>query len=101
MRWLLDGDQVAEAAMTLGEVTIVAGRKNDLHVHDNAEEVLYLIEGELDHRVGDATYRLGPGDCIRVPAGVAHDASSVGAGPARMVVCYNHPHRSYRAVEAE
>jgi quercetin dioxygenase-like cupin family protein len=99
MRWLLDGDLVPETAMTLGEVVIATGRKNPLHVHDNAEEVLFLIAGELDHRVGATTHRLVAGDCIRVPAGEAHDARSVGTQDARMVVCYNHPHRGYEALE--
>ena len=99
MRWLLDGDVVPGTAMTLGEVVIRAGRKNPLHAHHNAEEVLFLVEGALEHRVGVATYRLEPGDCIRVPAGEPHDARSLGPGDARMIVCYNHPHRSYEALE--
>jgi mannose-6-phosphate isomerase-like protein (cupin superfamily) len=99
MRWLLNGDAVPETAMTVGEVVINRGAKNALHVHGNAEEVLYLMAGALEHRVGDDTYHLEPGDCIRVPAGVPHDARSVGAEPARMVVCYNHPHRDFEALE--
>ena len=75
MRWLLDGDVVPGTAMTLGEVVIRAGRKNPLHAHPNAEEVLFLVEGALEHRVGEATYRLEPGDCIRVPAGEPHNAA--------------------------
>ena len=99
MRWLLDGALVPGAAMTLGEVVIHPGRKNPLHVHGNAEEVLFLVEGALEHRVGDATYRLEPGDCVRVPAGEPHDARSVGPDDARMIVCYNHPNRGYEALE--
>jgi quercetin dioxygenase-like cupin family protein len=99
MRWLLDGDRAPGTHMTLGEVTINSGHKNPLHVHDNAEEVLYLIDGTLEHRVGDEVFHLEAGDVIRVPAGVPHDARSVGDGPAKMVVAYDHPHRSFEALD--
>ena len=99
MRWLLNGDVVPETAMTLGEVVIDKDAKNPLHVHGNAEEVLFLIAGVLEHRVGDDVYRLEAGDCIRVPAGVPHDARAVGDEAARMIVCYDHPHREYEALE--
>jgi quercetin dioxygenase-like cupin family protein len=101
MRWLLNGDRSPGTAFTLGEVTIHAGRKNPLHVHDNAEEVLFLIEGTLEHRVGDETFTLHPGDVIRVPRGVPHDARSTGDGDARMVVAFDHPHRTFESLEAE
>jgi len=96
--WHVNGDRAPGTGMTLGEVTIAVGQKNPLHVHDNAEEVLYLIEGALEHRVGDETFRMGPGDVIRVPMGVPHDGRNVGDAPARMVVAYNHPHRAFRVV---
>ena len=101
MRWLLDGDRSPGTAFTLGEVTIHSGSKNPLHVHDNAEEVLYLIEGTLEHRVGDETFTLEAGDVIRVPRGVPHDARSVGTTDARMVVAFDHPHRSFESLEEE
>ena len=101
MRWLLNGDRSPGTAFTLGEVTIHAGSKNPLHVHDNAEEVLYLIEGTLEHRVGDDTFTLHPGDVIRVPRGTPHDARSVGAIDARMVVAFDHPHRTFESLEGQ
>ena len=99
IRWLFSGDTAPDAAQTLGYVVIEPGAKNPLHAHPNCEEVLYLISGELDHSLDGAVYRLTPGDAIRVPAGVKHDAKSVGREPATMVVCYSVPNRQMVSYE--
>lgn len=98
--WLFDGQSAPGAAQTLGYVVIEAGQKNSLHAHPNCEEMLYLISGELDHSLNGQTYRLQPGDAIRVPAGAKHDARSVGNTPATMVVCYSDPQRQIEDYEA-
>jgi quercetin dioxygenase-like cupin family protein len=91
--WLFSGQSAPDAEQTLGYVVIEAGQKNPLHAHPNCEEVLYLISGELEHSLDGALYRLKPGDAIRVPAGAKHDARSLGAQAATMVVCYSDPNR--------
>lgn len=96
--WHVNAERTPGTGMTLGEVTIAVGQKNPLHVHDNAEEVLYLIEGALEHRVGEETFTMGPGDVVRVPVGVPHDGRNIGDTPARMVVAYNHPQRTFIVV---
>jgi quercetin dioxygenase-like cupin family protein len=89
IKWLFSGQTSPGAEQTLGYVVIQPGQKNPLHAHPNCEELLYLISGELDHSLEDAMYRLKPGDSIRVPAGVRHDARCVSDVPAAMVVCYS------------
>lgn len=93
IKWLFSGQTAPGAEQTLGHVVIQPGQKNPLHSHPNCEELLYLISGELDHSFEDKVYRLRPGDAIRVPAGVKHDARCVGNEPAAMVVCYSVPNR--------
>ena len=75
--------------MTFGYVEIKAGQKNARHLHPNCDEVLYLIEGDLEHRLGDESVPLRPGMAIHIPTGVAHDAVNRGATTARMVVAYS------------
>lgn len=99
IKWLFSGKTAPDAAQTLGYVVIEPGQKNPLHAHPNCEEVLYLISGELDHSLGEEMHRLQPGDAIRVPAGVKHDAKSVGTAPATMVVCYSVPDRQMVSYE--
>ena len=93
IKWLFSGQTAPGAAQTLGYVVIQPGQKNPLHAHPNCEELLYLISGELEHSLDDTSFRLRPGDAIRVPAGARHDARCVSAEPATMVVCYSVPDR--------
>lgn len=88
IQWLVNERLVPAARITTGYVQILAGRNNPLHYHPNAEEVLHLIEGELDHRVGDDHFRLTAGSTLHVPQGVIHNAHNVGAVTARMLVSY-------------
>ena len=96
--WHVNATLVPGTNMTLGEVTISAGFANPLHRHDNCEELLYLIEGSLEHRIGDEWFTMGPGDVIRVPVGVPHQGRNDGDGPARMVVAYNSGDRHFEVV---
>ena len=94
IKWLFSGQTAPSAAQTLGYVVIHPGQKNPLHAHPNCEELLYLISGELEHSLNEASFRLKPGDAIRVPVGAKHDARCVSAEPATMVVCYSVPDRA-------
>ena len=43
-----------------------------LHVHHNADETFYVIDGELTIYVGDERIEAGPGDFVFGPQGVPH-----------------------------
>lgn len=96
--WLVDADKADGTALTVGHVVIEPGCRNDRHAHDNCEEVLFLIAGSLRHSIGDDAVDLGPGDAIRIPAGVPHDALNTGTVPARMVISYDSPRRNFALV---
>ncbi|HEV2122307.1 MAG TPA: cupin domain-containing protein [Chloroflexota bacterium] len=99
IKWLFSGQIAPDAEQTLGYVVIQPGQKNPLHAHPNCEELLYLLSGQLDHSLEDRVFRLNPGDAIRVPAGVKHDARCVGEEPATMIVCYSAGQREMQAYE--
>ena len=52
------------------------------HVHVEAEEAIYVLDGELTFRVGDEAYEATTGDLVHVPRGTVHDFT-VGPRPAR------------------
>jgi quercetin dioxygenase-like cupin family protein len=89
IQWLCSGERLPDARMTFGYVEIAAGAKNPRHYHPNSDEVLYVIEGELDHSLGDVVYHLTPGMAIHIPQGVVHDARNTAAGVARVVIAYS------------
>lgn len=100
IHWLVSGQQFAGSQMTFGHVEIKPGHKNAKHYHPNCDEVLYLLEGELDHSVGDDVFHLTPGMAIHIPTGVGHDAINRGRTVARMVVAYSSGDRQTRMLEA-
>ena len=58
-----------------------------LHVHDEQDDTIFVLEGVLTLQVGDDLVELAPGDFATVPPSVAHTFSNTDAdqGPVRMV----------------
>jgi quercetin dioxygenase-like cupin family protein len=86
IQWLVTGQSFPGAQITFGFVEIEPGRKNPRHLHPNSDEVLYLIEGELEHSIGEDRVRMKPGDVVFIAQSIPHDARNIGSVTARMVV---------------
>ena len=99
LRWICNDRIDARAEQTFGLVTILPGQQNPLHYHPNCEELLYVLEGQCDHRYGDRTVQLSTGDLIRVPSGVHHNARNTGSEPLRLVVSFSSGDRQTVMVE--
>lgn len=99
IQWLCSGQIYPDAQQTFGVVQILPGQKNPRHHHPNSDEVLLLLEGELEHSLGDASYRLTPGMAIHIPQGIEHDARNCSDVIAHMVVAY--PTSDRRVVTSE
>jgi quercetin dioxygenase-like cupin family protein len=89
IRWMMDSKIDRDAAQTFGIVQINAGQRNALHSHPNCEEILYVLSGSCEHIVGNKKVTLHPGDLIRVPVGVPHQAIVIGKEPLRAVISYS------------
>ena len=95
--WLHSGAFSGSEELTLGEVVIREGKSNPTHTHSNCEEVLYLIEGELQHTCGDEpAHHLRPGDSICIQRGIPHNATCVSERDARMIVAYSSAFREMK-----
>jgi quercetin dioxygenase-like cupin family protein len=82
--------------LTLGRVTIKAGKANPPHSHGNCEEALYLLAGRLRHFVASESAVLEPGDTLTVSAGVSHYAVNIGSEDADMIVAYSSAKRGFK-----
>jgi mannose-6-phosphate isomerase-like protein (cupin superfamily) len=60
----------------LCHVTYEPGTRVRRHSHETAEQVMWIIEGDLTMTVADETKRLGAGDVVVVNAGVEHELRS-------------------------
>jgi quercetin dioxygenase-like cupin family protein len=69
-----------------------SGRK---HRHPNADEVLYLVRGQVRVHAGQETQALQPGDSLSIPAGLVHQIENVGSDNAEMTIAYSTGERAY------
>jgi mannose-6-phosphate isomerase-like protein (cupin superfamily) len=92
------------AVWSMFEATVAPGFDVGAHLHHRAEELFFLIDGQLDllafhphqepagdwltweSESGGRVFRGGPGSTMFVPAGCPHAFHNPGPGPARMVV---------------
>lgn len=67
----LSGEQTG-GQLTLIEGTIPAGVDGGLHVHLREDEAMYLLDGELEVTVGEASFNLRAGESYFAPRGMPH-----------------------------
>jgi quercetin dioxygenase-like cupin family protein len=66
---------------------------NPRHYHPNCDEVLYVVEGTIEHTLGAETYAMHQGDAISIPAGVVHNARNTGSAEAILLLAFSSPDR--------
>lgn len=62
---------IGESSMTI-KVTLNPGHKMNYHSHELRDEVWTVVDGRGRTIVNGEMWQIGPGDVIRMPAGVAH-----------------------------
>jgi quercetin dioxygenase-like cupin family protein len=60
-----------------------------MHFHERQAHAFYVLEGELEFRVGAETVRAQTGSAVVVPPGVVHAFANVGPGRARFLDIHN------------
>lgn len=77
-----DGGHVED--LTVFCERIAPGDRIPLHKHLEESEVLFLIDGVLEARVGEETRTIEPGAVVFIPAGALHGFRNTGEGVARV-----------------
>ncbi|WP_250467831.1 cupin domain-containing protein [Caballeronia sp. GAFFF2] len=86
-RLLVSGNHTDDAYCML-EMFSPAGRATPMHRHENEEETLLMLEGELDAIVDGTRHRLLAGSTAVLPRGSRHQLINSGAQTARyLVIC--------------
>jgi quercetin dioxygenase-like cupin family protein len=62
------------------------GESPPFHVHRREDELFHVLEGELRVRAGDAEIRIGAGESLLAPKGVAHSYRVESADGARWLL---------------
>jgi mannose-6-phosphate isomerase-like protein (cupin superfamily) len=61
------------------------------HIHQHAEEVIYIVSGKAIGGVRDKEFEMGAGDTIWVPRGEVHWANNPFDEPLEMIFIYTRP----------
>lgn len=76
---------------SLTEWEAVPGFDTGLHVHERLEETWYVLDGELEFRVGEDTFRARAGATVFVPPRVPHAFANRGEEPAKFLLIMSPP----------
>ena len=57
-----------------------------MHVHQDEDELFYVLEGELSLQSPARALTAGPGSYVHLPRGAPHGFGNAGAAPVRMLV---------------
>ena len=68
-------------------VTVAPGARRP-PVSSEADEMLYLVSGELSYVLGEKELRMEPGDLLYFDGAIPHFPLNRGSGPAVLLVCY-------------
>jgi len=86
--WRVTGDDTL-GAFSFSEVILQPGSgPPEPHRHSREDELWYILEGELEFRIGERgerTFVAGPGATVFGPRGVPHFFKAVGTNPASYV----------------
>jgi quercetin dioxygenase-like cupin family protein len=72
-------------AISVHEGVLAPGDEIDLHVHDSADQLLYVVDGEVDLNVGGVSFVGRTGDLIAKPHGIMHGFANRSGQPARVL----------------
>lgn len=80
-------------SMSFGLVLIKAG--SDLPAHNHVhEQITYIIEGELEMKIGDELVTLRPGAVQVIPSNVLHGAKAI--SDCKLIDVFNPVREDYR-----
>jgi quercetin dioxygenase-like cupin family protein len=85
--FLVTGEESGGAYFAM-EALVPPGGGPPPHIHRREDETFYLIEGDVEFRLGDEVITAGPGDFVNVPRGTVHRFRNAGTQTARMVLTF-------------
>src|ERR687885_2213480 len=85
----VQSDQAAGASCV--EFVAAPGFDTGLHVHERLEETWYILDGEIEFRVGDDTFDAAAGGSVFVPPRVPHAFANRTDGPAKFLLIMSPP----------
>ena len=82
------GSPTGATMATVGDLTVQPGVRSGYHLHPNTEESIFVVDGEIEFRLGKSKFRASAGDCVLAPKGTGHGLENIGQSPARLITIY-------------
>ncbi|MBI4636540.1 MAG: cupin domain-containing protein [Candidatus Rokubacteria bacterium] len=84
--------------LAMGTESVDPGSQIPLHVHPDAEEILFVYEGRGRARVGEEVVDVGPETAIFVPKGAPHGFVNTGGAHVHLTWTFSPPgeHENFR-----
>ena len=79
------GDGTTSSAMSFSVVGVGAGAP--LHAHED-DELITILEGELEARIGDEVQVVGPNHTLVIPPGAPHGFTNKGPADAKLMTYF-------------
>jgi quercetin dioxygenase-like cupin family protein len=89
VKWVANRDLDPGCEQSFGLVYILPGKTNPEHWHTNAEEIVYMLQGECDVRLGDRHVTIKPGQTLHIPPGTKHEVANFGWEPVVYVCSFS------------
>ena len=77
-------------AYSLLEV-LITGEGPPQHIHNDADEAFYVVEGEVDVKRGEETLHAAAGAFVLIPRGTVHTTWNTGSTPAKLLAIFSPP----------
>ena len=98
IEWLAGAEVGNAGELSVARMALPAGNETDLHTHDNCEESVYVVQGNVECTVGGVQVALGQRGQAMVMRGEAHRIRNCGSEPAELVLSYSSAQREFRLV---
>lgn len=86
--WLKATSAETGGAFTVFEYVSLPGNGPPPHLHENEDESIYVIDGELEILLGAKTMRAEPGAFVFVPKRTVHRFRCIGSRPGKVLIHY-------------
>ncbi len=96
IEWLAGAEVGNSRELSLARLTIAPGRANELHIHGNCEESVYVVRGWIECNIAGDSRLLGEGSSTVVPRGAAHLLRNAGAEPAEVILSHSSAAREFK-----
>ena len=98
MDWLADAGTQTGLGLSFARMTVLSGKTSPAHRHPNCNEVIHVLSGTIEQRLGEHWTERKPGDTITILSGTVHQTRCTSPTPAILMIAYSDDTRIYEEV---